>query len=171
MSCYYFGCGVYENISFCDILCMYHMDCMISFSCQVPYDHRIFATSSVYLSTVGFLMVCSRLCWSILSVSLVVESQSPGVGRKSWLFGVVVAAVVFSACARFVVSYAILSWLWPHIPNCCFKSFSSGSLETVELMTCFWSNSHCSVMFQCGLRFEIVFILFLQSCVIRLLRK
>ena len=35
MTCYYFRCGVYESVSFCDILCMYHMDCMISFSCQL----------------------------------------------------------------------------------------------------------------------------------------
>ena len=49
---------------------------------------------------------------------------SAGVWRGSWLFGVVVAAVVFSACARFLVSCTVLfwvwsisSWLWPLIPN------------------------------------------------------
>jgi len=103
---------------------------------------------------------------------------SAGVWRGSWLFGVVVAAVVFSACARFLVSCTVLfwvwsisSWLWPLIPNLTFNSFSSRSLRIeVKLktrfwsnsLTRFWSNSRCSVMFQCGLRCsQIVCILFL----------
>ena len=57
MSCYYFGCGIYESVSFCDILCMHHMDCMISFSCQVPY---LLCLLFIYPQWVSWL--CIRGC-------------------------------------------------------------------------------------------------------------
>jgi len=114
MSCYYFGCGVYESVSFFDILICIIWIAMINFSCQVliwgpgrSCQVLISAASSIYLSTVGRLLVRSRLCWSILSVSLLAETY--------YLFTVSLSVylLVTYCCVSWCLAWIVAGW------SCC----------------------------------------------------